>query len=117
LYPLELGGIEINSVAGGVGEPLVFQFTNQPDLLSDSVGGFAPQTRRLNIEMREVFLERIGIVSGNIPSALALSLGALLQLILTHIPITGEMTDVSDVHDMLDPIAVICQHAFQDIFE
>ena len=111
------GGIEIDAVRGAVGKPLFFQGLDQRNLIRYRIRGFAPDGGRQDIQPRNILLEGLGIMRSDFPGGFPLALSALFELVLTHVAVTGQMTDVGDVHDVFHAIAVEGKRALQDIFK
>ena len=70
------------------------------------IGGFTPNTRRQDIESRQILLERLGIKRRQIPSIHPHSLGAQFHFVVTRIGVRREMSHIRDIHHMLNIIAV-----------
>ena len=72
--------------------------------------------RLFDLQTAAVFHKRICIKLGNIHNRLVFSLGSGEHLVLSGIAITGEMTNIRDVHNTLHIITNIAQMLFKDIF-
>lgn len=66
------------------------------------VSGFRPDIRLQDIELAHVFFECVGIQPSYIPYGFFLGSGAFFYLIVAAICVISEVTDVSDIHDMVD---------------
>jgi len=63
----EAGGVEVNAIAGAIGEPLLFDAFDQLDLLGDMLCGAAPYRWGEDIQGCQVVLESLGIEFGDLP--------------------------------------------------
>ena len=57
--------------------------------------------------MSDVAFKDLGVKLGNLPGGPALPESPLFHFVFTHIPVTGQVADIGDVHHMFNPVSVI----------
>ena len=110
-------GVEVDTVRGPVGEPLLFDTLDLPDLFGDMVGGPAPRVRLQDVQPTHVIFEDAGVVLGDLPGRLAGAPRTLLHLVLARIRVGGQVPHVGDVHHVTDLVSVERKRPAQQVAE
>ena len=119
IVALQLGGIEIDIAAGGIGVAGIHQFGDDLDILIDTICCGLHHVGPLDVELTAVLKEGVGVELGDLHDGLVLPMRALEHLVLAGIGIGGQVPHVGDVHDPLDVVAqvtqVLLQHILHDV--
>ena len=110
-------GIEVNTVRGAISEATCLDLLDGRDLLWNMIRGAAPDVRLLDVQMLQVLLEGLRVQLGNLPRSHAGTSSPGQHLVLTRIRIGDKVSDIRNIDDVLDAIAIELQHAAQHIFE
>ena len=96
---------------------VLFDRLREGDHLRDVLGRDGPLGGRIDVEPRDVGLERLRIVRRDLPDRLGLGRGGLLHLVVAGIGVRGQMADIGDIDDMFGRIPLPAQHAPERIGE
>src|SRR3989338_8564071 len=112
-----LGSIKVNSVGSLVGKALLFQLPDKVNLLFNAIGCLNPLMRHLNVQINQILIKSFGVEISYFPNALAFPLSAFFQFVFPGISIRSQMSDIGNVHYMLNLVAVEFQNPPQNIFK
>ena len=113
----ELADVEVHVPTRDVGEPPGLDAGDQVYHVLDVLGGPADDGGHGAAEKLEIAEERLGVELRDLPHGGSLLAGALQHLVLALVGVTGEVTDIRDVHDVADRVAEVFQRPTGKVLE
>ena len=118
-FLIKAGGALIDNMAVlfAVGVAVGLQLLYQLYHVLDVIGGLAYRTGTGDVEMLLIAEERIGVEAGDVPDAFSGFLSPLADLVLAVVAVSGEVTDIGDVHDVVNLITSMFKCPVEQILE
>ncbi len=89
---------------------------NHLDKLVDTAGGRRHDVRRFDVQFLTVREKRLGVKIGDFHDGLVLSAGTLEHFIFSRVGVARQVSDVGDIHDAFDVVAVVAEIFFENVF-
>ena len=112
-----LAGVEIDAIRRPIRESALLDVGDERDLLWDVFCRARQDRRWLDVEEFQVGQKGVGIELRDLPRSLAGSARAFFHLVLAGVGVGRQMTDVGNVHYVVDTIAVPFERAAQHVLE
>jgi hypothetical protein len=113
----KLRDVKVDPIRRSVCVALLLELLDQRDLVSNVLGRPGDDMGPQDVEALRIFEERLGIELRDLPGALAGAACPKLYLIFALVSVACEVPHVSDVHDVLDFVAVVFEHPSEDVLK